>query len=80
MQRKTLVRAGLVAGACALVGAAGGIAGSAAAPSQSTQTTTNGGKQERGRHWGGRPGFMGGARWSTARSSCPTRPATGSRP
>jgi len=60
MQRKTLVRAGLVAGACALVGAAGGIAGSAAAPSQSTQTTTNGGKQERGRHWGGHPGFMGG--------------------
>ena len=50
MRRKTLVRAGLVAGACALVGAAGGIAGSAAAPSQSTQTTTNGGKQERGRH------------------------------
>jgi hypothetical protein len=59
MQRKTLVRAGLVAGACALVGAAGGIAGSAAAPSQSTNTTTNG-KQERGPHFGMRMGLGGG--------------------
>jgi hypothetical protein len=59
MQRKMLVRGGLVAGACALVGAAGGIAGSAAAPSQSTQTTTNG-KQERGPHLRMRMGFLGG--------------------
>jgi hypothetical protein len=61
MQRKTLVRGGLVAGACALVGAAGGIAGSAAAPSQNTQTpTTTNGKPKWGDHRGGRPGFMGG--------------------
>ena len=59
MQRKTLVRGGLVAGACVLVGAAGGIAGSAAAPSQNTQTTTNG-KHERGFHRDGHRGFMGG--------------------
>jgi hypothetical protein len=47
MQRSSLIRAGLVAGACAVVGAAGGIAGSAAAPSkkghdaQNTTSTEN---------------------------------------
>jgi hypothetical protein len=43
MQRSSLIRAGLVAGACVLVGAAGGIAGSAAAPSKKghdAQSTT----------------------------------------
>ena len=59
MERKTLVRVGVVAGACARVGAAGGIAGSAAAPSQSARTTTNG-KQERGPHLRMRMGFAGG--------------------
>jgi hypothetical protein len=60
MQRSTLVRGGLVVGACALVGAIGGIAGSAAAPSTSqTQTTTNGHKGW-GPGRGGRPGFAGG--------------------
>jgi hypothetical protein len=60
MQRSTLVRGGLVVGACALVGAIGGIAGSAAAPSASqTQTTTNGHKGW-GPGRGGRPGFAGG--------------------
>jgi hypothetical protein len=61
MQRTTFVRAGLVAGACALVGAAGGIAGSAAAPSRNgqTQTTTNGGTTRDHDGWGHRGGFPG---------------------
>jgi hypothetical protein len=61
MQRSTLVRGGIVAGACALVGVAGGIAGSAAAPSSNRQTTTNGAYARGpgpgpGRHFG----FLGG--------------------
>ena len=59
MRRSTLVRGALVAGACALVGVVGGIAGSAAAPSNSGQTTTNGGQAPgagHGRHFG----FLGG--------------------
>jgi hypothetical protein len=61
MQRSTLVRGGLVVGACALVGAIGGIAGSAAAPSSTseTQTITNGHKGW-GPGRGGRPGLAGG--------------------
>jgi hypothetical protein len=39
MQRSTLARGAAVVGACAVVGAVGGIAGSAAAPSQNTTTT-----------------------------------------
>jgi hypothetical protein len=76
MQRKTLVRAGLVAGACALVGAAGGIAGSAAAPSQSTHTTTNG-KQDRGPHFRMRMGFPGGGPAVHAELVVPNRNGNG---
>jgi hypothetical protein len=61
MERTTLVRVGLVAGACALVGAAGGIAGSAAAPSKSSQTqTTTTGRQDRDHGGWGRRGSRGG--------------------
>jgi hypothetical protein len=61
MQRSTLLRAGLVVGACALVGAAGGIAGSAAAPSKSSQTqTTTTGSPDRDHHGWGHRGFGGG--------------------
>jgi hypothetical protein len=61
MQRSTLVRGGFVVGACALVGAIGGIAGSAAAPSgkSQTQTTANGHKGW-GPGRGGHPGFARG--------------------
>jgi len=62
MQRSTLVRGGLVVGACALVGAAGGIAGSAAAPSKSsqTQTTTTGSYPGPGKGHGMHRDFFGG--------------------
>jgi hypothetical protein len=61
MQRSTLVRGGLVVGACALVGAIGGIAGSAAAPSSTSQTqTATDGHKGWGPGRGGRPGLAGG--------------------
>jgi hypothetical protein len=61
MQRSILVRGGLVVGACALVGAIGGIAGSAAAPSSTSQTqTATDGHKGWGPGRGGRPGLAGG--------------------
>ena len=61
MQRSILVRGGFVVGACALVGAIGGIAGSAAAPSSKSQTqTTTNGHMGWGPGRGGHPGFAGG--------------------
>jgi hypothetical protein len=58
MRRSTLTKAGIIAGVCVVVGALGGIAGSAAAPSSnghSAQSTTNTNGPDR--HFGPGPAF-----------------------
>jgi hypothetical protein len=54
MQRSTLAKSAAVVGACAVVGAVGGIAGSAASPNKNAQTQTN---EQRDHGPGGKPGF-----------------------
>jgi hypothetical protein len=79
MRRSTLTRAGIIAGVCVVVGALGGIAGSAAAPSkkghdaQST-TSTNGPVMHRGP---GPIGVIGGGPPVHAELVVPNKDGTG---